>query len=213
MTPSANVTELEKTRLQILSDPSALDMSEVGRCPIGLTLSRVLDRPLTINDKPDVEQLARTHLGLDDEEFDALYRICAWPDDLRERWHAIPARRDMMNHPQGHIADDEGERAARAEVAAELLRRFVLAHRDYVAGSEGEYFYVAGGEEVPRRSTLDETLFETVATFYEDGALEHRIRRRKADGKLFDYESWVGSKTAREVRRQELDEKGRHEGP
>jgi hypothetical protein len=122
---NVNTAELEQTRLLLLADPPLFDESKVGRCPVGITLSRILGRQLTISDKHDVEGLAREHLGLDSAQFDALYRIGAWPVDLRERWHRIHARRDMMRHPQGHLASDEEERAARAEVAAEVLRRFI----------------------------------------------------------------------------------------
>ena len=122
---NVNTAELETTRLLIEADPSLLDMNKVGRCPVGLTLSRILNRQLTIDDKHDVLELARIHLGLDDQQFDALYRISAWPDDLRLRWHTISVRREMMSHPEGHIANDGEEQAARTKVAAEVLRRFI----------------------------------------------------------------------------------------
>lgn len=133
-TPAFNATELEKTRLLILADPSLLDQDKIGRCPVGLTLSRILGRPLTIEDKHDIPELARVHLGLNERDFDAIYRICAWPYDLRMCWEEIPARRDMTNHPLGHLADDEEERAARAEVAAEVLRRFIAVTSEAEAG-------------------------------------------------------------------------------
>ena len=93
---SINTAELAKTRLQLLANPSLFDQERIGRCPIGLTLSRIIGRPLAIEDKHAIPELARQHLGLNERDFDAIYRVCAWPYDLRKRWHEILDRRDML---------------------------------------------------------------------------------------------------------------------
>lgn len=123
--PAVITSELELTRRRILDDPSLLDVGAIGRCVVGLTLSRLVGRELTVSDKHQVPHLALAHLGLRPADLDRLYRIGAWPEDLRLRWHDIPARREWENHPSGHLADDNAERRARAEIAATLISRFV----------------------------------------------------------------------------------------
>lgn len=128
-----NTAQLGETRRRLLAAPSLLDMNSLGRCIVGLTLSRVVGRQLGIEDKHQIPHLALAHLGLAGARFDALYRIAAWPDDLRERWHAIPARRDWENHPLGHLADDAAERRERAVIAAAVIERFINSYGAFTA--------------------------------------------------------------------------------
>lgn len=132
---TAATAELETTRQAILADPSLLDERAFGQNIIGITLSRVLGRAVTPDDKRYLPHLALVHLGLTEERFDRLHRLSHWPEDLRLRWHEIPARREYLTHPAGHLADEEAERRERAAITAAVIERFVTACREKVCGT------------------------------------------------------------------------------